>query len=111
MQFSITKTFENTIENAFLKNLVDFVSKDETPMRSRSLDASLFMDSYGNVYPSIMWSRRIGNIKESGYSLEPLWHNDEAEQVRKLIKEGKEPKGWTACEAYQTLVGNIASLL
>ncbi len=33
-------------------------------MKSRSLEASLFIDSFGNVYPSIMWDKKIGNIKE-----------------------------------------------
>ncbi len=101
---------KSLVESAFLRKLVTYIKEDKVPMKSRSLDASLFMDSYGNVYPSIMWGRRIGNIKESQYSLDPIWHNAEAEAVRQLIKEGKEPKAWTACEAYQTIVGNVFSL-
>ncbi len=99
------------IENAYLKKLVQYASTGKLPMKSKSLDASLFMDSYGNVYPSIMWGRKIGNIRETKYSLSEMWHNSEAEEVRKLIKEGKEPDAWTACEAYQTLVGNVTSLI
>ena len=99
------------IESAFLKKLVKYVQTEQVPLKSRSLDASLFMDSYGNVYPSIMWGRKIGNIRETGFDLAPLWNNAEANEVRSLIKQGKEPKGWTACEAYQTLVGNIKSML
>ena len=95
------------IESIFLKKLVKFLETGKPPMKSRSLDASLFMDSYGNVYPSIMWGRKIGNIRESNYSLDGIWHNAEAEEVRKLIREGKEPAGWTACEAYQSIVGDI----
>ncbi len=102
---------KSIIEGAFMKKLVTYVKEDRIPMKSRSLDASLFMDSYGNVYPSIMWGRKVGNIRETQYSLDPIWHGTEADEVRKLIKEGKEPKAWTACEAYQTLVGNVLSLL
>jgi len=99
------------IEGIFLKKLVKFLDTGKSPMRSRSLDASLFMDSYGNVYPSIMWGRKIGNIRESNYSLESIWHNSEAEDVRRLIREGKEPSGWTACEAYQSIVGDIKDII
>lgn len=99
------------IETAFLKKLDNYVKTGTSPMKGRSLDASLFLDSYGNVFPSIMWGRKIGNIRESDYDLLKLWHNAEAEEVRKLIKEGKEPDAWTACEAYQTLVGRIGSLI
>ncbi len=98
------------VEGAFLKKLGYYVKTGRAPMKGRSLDASLFMDSYGNVYPSIMWGRKIGNIRDSSYSLQPLWNNAEAQQVRSLIDQGKEPVAWTACEAYQTLVGNIGSL-
>lgn len=110
-QFDMIKAVQNTLEDAFLKKLVQYVETNEPPMKSRSLDASLFMDSYGNVYPSIMWGRRIGNIKDSEFSLGPIWQSQEADEVRKLIKEGKEPRSWTACEAYQTLSGDIKSLL
>lgn len=99
------------VESIFLKNLVKYIETGESPMKSRSLDASLFLDSYGNVYPSIMWGRKIGNIRESSYDLAPIWHGAEAEETRKLISEGKEPKAWTACEAYQTIVGNVRSFI
>ncbi len=99
------------IESAFLRNLVGYVRTGRTPLRSRSLDASLFLDSYGSVFPSIMWGRKIGNIRESGYSLDPIWRNTGAEEVRRLIREDKEPSGWTACEAYQALVGNVPRIL
>jgi len=99
------------IESAFLRHLVKYLYTGKTPIKSRSLEASLFMDSYGAVYPSIMWGKKIGNIKDTCYKLAQLWANSEAEEVRKLIREGKEPDAWTACEAYQALVGNIPSLL
>ncbi len=98
------------IETAFLRKLVRYLETSRSPMRSRSLDASLFLDSYGNVYPSIMWNRKIGNIRDVSYSLDALWHTPEAEEVRRLIRERKEPDCWTACEAYQALVGDIKSL-
>ncbi len=97
------------IEGVFLKNLVKYINTGKSPMPSRSLDASLFLDSYGNVYPSIMWGRKLGNIRDTQYSLKSIWHNSEAEEVRKIIKEGKEPQSWTACEAYQAIVGDIKS--
>ncbi len=99
------------VEGAFLKKLVDYIKTGESPIKSRSLDASLFMDSYGNVYPSIMWGRIVGNIRNTDFDLMPIWKNADAEEVRKLIKDGKEPNSWTACEAYQSLVGSIGNLL
>ncbi len=99
------------VENAFLKKLIEFAKEGKTPVKCRSLDASLFLDGWGNVYPSIMWNRKIGNIREVDYDLSKLWHNSEAEGVRKAIKNGSEPNEWTSCEAYQSLTGNILKIL
>ena len=95
------------IEGIFLRKLVDYVTTGKSPMKSRSMDVSLFLDSYGNVFPSIMWDKKIGNIRDTEYDLGKIWSSPEADEIRKSIKEGKEPDSWTACEAYQTIVGDI----
>ncbi len=99
------------MENMFIKKLADFARTGKQPMRSRSLEASLFLDSFGNVYPSIMWDRKVGNIRDCGYDLLGLWHNEIAEEVRSSIKNGKEPSQWTACEAYQSIGGGVLKLI
>lgn len=99
------------IESAFTRKLVAYAKTGSSPMKSRSLEASLFMDSFGNVYPSIMWDHKIGNIKEVEFDLSKLWNNEEAKKIREEIATGKEPNQWTSCEAYQILTGNILSLL
>ncbi len=99
------------IERAFLKGLIQFAKTGNQPYKSKSLDASIFIDSWGNVYPSIMWDRKLANLREIGFDLNNMWHSKEAEEIRQLIKEGKEPRQWTSCEAYQTLLGNVQSLI
>ncbi len=99
------------IETVFLKRLVDYVLTGKPQIKSRSLDASLFMDSFGNVYPSIMWDKKIGNIRESDFYLKKMWYNQTAKEIRKEIKSGNEPSNWTACEAYQSIAGNVAESL
>jgi MoaA/NifB/PqqE/SkfB family radical SAM enzyme len=99
------------VEGAFLKNLLVFAKTGKQPMKSRSLEASLFLDSWGNIYPSIMWDRKIANAREIGFDLGKVWTGREAEEVRAAIKKGEEPVQWTSCEAYQSIVGNVGSLL
>lgn len=99
------------IENAFLKRLAVFARTRRSPMKCRSLEASLFMDGWGNVYPSIMWNKKVGNVRETDLSLEPILGGAAALEVEREIKEGKEPSEWTSCEAYQVLTGSITSLL
>lgn len=99
------------IEAAFLRNLARYAETGKQPMSSRSGEASVFLDSFGNVYPSIMWDKKLGNIRETGYYMQSILGSDAAKGVRALIKEGREPLQWTSCEAYQALLGNLASVL
>lgn len=99
------------VEKVFLKNLIYYVKTGNPPMKSRSLDASLFLDSFGNVYPSVMWDKKISNIRNINYDLSKIWDGDLVKKLRRDIAEGKEPKHWTACEAYQSIVGNILSII
>jgi MoaA/NifB/PqqE/SkfB family radical SAM enzyme len=99
------------VQRAFMKGLVKFASTGKAPIKCRSLEASLFMDSWGNIYPSIMWDKKIANIREIGYDLGKIWNSDDAKQIRQMVAEGKDPQQWTSCEAYQALTGKITSLL
>lgn len=98
------------VESSFLKKLLYYAKTGEPPMRSRSLDASLFIDSFGNIYPSIMWDKRISNIRDINFDISRIWNSDYVNGLRREIREGKEPKHWTACEAYQSIMGNILSM-
>ncbi len=99
------------VEQAFLKKLVLFLNTGKRPMPTRNLELSLFLDSFGDVYPSIMWNEKLGNIRESGYSLDGILGSERAKQIREKVKKGEEPNAWTSCDAYQALVSNIGHLL
>lgn len=86
------------VENRYLKGLIHFVETGESPIPSREGEVSVFMDSWGEVYPSIMSDSKMGNVKDFDYSLE------------KLLASSKDPKPsqhWTSCEAYQTILGRL----
>jgi Fe-coproporphyrin III synthase len=94
-------------ERRFLAGLVDFAKTGRPPIRSRELMASLYMDSWGDVYPSVMWGLKLGSIRQSGYDLRPIWGGDVAESARQALKMGMSPKSWTSCEAYSSILGGI----
>ncbi|MGC8547883.1 MAG: radical SAM/SPASM domain-containing protein [Candidatus Micrarchaeia archaeon] len=99
------------VERAFLKKLIQFLGTGKRPMPTRNVELSVFLDSFGNVYPSIMWNEKLGNIREHAYSLQEVLNSEKARQAREKVERGEEPNAWTSCDAYQAIVSNIASLL
>ena len=94
------------LENAYLKRLDEFLTTGRTPMPCHALRASCFIDPWGVVYPCITYSRPIGRLRETGMRLDPIWNGDEARGVQREIWSGECPQCWTACEAYQSILGN-----
>jgi len=94
------------LESAYLKNLDRFLATGATPMPCHALRASCFIDPWGVVYPCITYSRPIGRLRETGMRLDPIWNDAQTSQLQKEIWKGQCPQCWTACEAYQSILGN-----
>lgn len=94
------------LENAYLKHLDGFLETGRTPMRCHALRASCFIDPWGVVYPCITYSRPLGRLRETGMRLAPIWNDGNVAAVQREIWDGQCPQCWTACEAYQSLLGN-----
>ena len=63
------------LENAYLKNLDEFLTTGRTPMPCHALRASCFIDPWGVVYPCITYSRPMGRLRDTGMRLDPIWND------------------------------------
>jgi radical SAM protein with 4Fe4S-binding SPASM domain len=95
------------LERSYLKHLDRFLLTGRTPMPCHALRASCFIDPWGVVYPCITYSRPIGRLRDTGMRLAPIWNAPETVIIQKEIWEGQCPQCWTACEAYQSILGNL----
>jgi radical SAM protein with 4Fe4S-binding SPASM domain len=95
------------LESLYLDRLDDFLQTGRTPMPCHALRASCFIDPWGVVYPCISYSRPIGRLRDTGMRLEPIWHAADTARLQGEIWQGECPQCWTACEAYQSILGNV----
>jgi radical SAM protein with 4Fe4S-binding SPASM domain len=98
---------QQLLENTYLARLDEFLLTGQTPMPCHALRASCFIDPWGVVYPCITYSKPIGSLRETGMRLEPIWNAFETRRVQREIWDGQCPQCWTACEAYQSILGNV----
>ena len=96
------------VEHRYLRHLDRFMSTGQTPMRCHALRSSCFVDPWGRGFPCITYSRPVGNLRESGMDLEPIWRGQEAAELQSEIWNYQCPQCWTACEAYHSILGNLA---
>jgi MoaA/NifB/PqqE/SkfB family radical SAM enzyme len=94
------------VEDRYLDHLGTYLQTGHTPMRCHSLRSSCFVDPWGVVYPCITYSRPVGRLREHGMRLAPVWQGAEARGLQREIWSGRCPQCWTACEAYQSILGN-----
>jgi radical SAM protein with 4Fe4S-binding SPASM domain len=101
------RTVADLVEASYLRHLETYLQTGAMPMRCHSLRSSCFIDPWGTVYPCITYTRPLGALREHAMSLEPIWTAAATAQVQKEIWDGDCPTCWTACEAYQSILGNL----
>lgn len=102
-----SRTLHQRLETAYLQYLDTYLQSGRTPMPCHALRASCFIDPWGVVYPCITYSHPIGRLRETAMRLAPIWEAEQARRVQREIWEGQCPQCWTACEAYQSILGNV----
>lgn len=101
------RSAQQLLETIYLRHLDRYLQTGHTPMPCHALRAGCFIDPWGVVYPCITYSRPLGRLRDTGMRLAPIWHAADTAQVQQEIWQGKCPQCWTACEAYQSILGNV----
>lgn len=103
----LPRTPAEWLEGEYLRRLDAWVENGAPPMRCHSLRSSCFIDPSGTVFPCITYSRPLGNLRETDMDLAAIWHAASTKAVQSEIWSGQCPQCWTACEAYQSILGNV----
>jgi radical SAM protein with 4Fe4S-binding SPASM domain len=105
-----TKTI-NFIDNIYLKKAYEYLKTNKTPFSCKALTSSVFIDSWGYVYPCTIWNFPLGNLRENNYDLKKVLSSEKAKITRLKAIKLKCPNCWTPCEANQTIMGNVLKLI
>jgi len=95
------------LEDQYLRLADQYLQTGVTPVTCQALAGSVFIDSFGYIYPCSIYSKRMANIKDIDYDLEGYWNSKEILDAREEIERGDCPQCWTPCEAYQSILGKL----
>lgn len=103
----LPRTPAEWLERQYLRRLETYVGTRQPPMRCHALRSSCFIDPNGVVFPCITYSRPIGSLRATGMDLRAIWKAPQTAAIQREIWQGECPQCWTACEAYQSILGNL----
>ena len=98
----------NLIDQIYRQLSLHFIKTGETPISCNAVKDSIYLSEKGGVYPCSMWNYPLGNIRDYQYNLQSILNTKKTTTSIELIKNKKCSHCWTPCEAYQSIIGNIA---
>ena len=90
------------LEVKYMEGTLEFLRTRRSPIPNRDGELSVFMDSYGTVFPSIMTSMKLGSIRQDGSSLEKMLAHAELGVQHENY--------YTPCESYQSVLGALLKM-
>jgi MoaA/NifB/PqqE/SkfB family radical SAM enzyme len=96
------------LEDRYQALVPAYYETGRSPLPCSALKTSCFIDTYWNLFPCSIWDEKVGNLRENGFDLAALWNSERRLALRKDVADENCPHCWTPCEAYPTLLGNLA---
>jgi MoaA/NifB/PqqE/SkfB family radical SAM enzyme len=96
------------LEDRYQALVSRYYETGESPLPCTALSTSCFIDPYWNLFACSIWSEQVGNLRENRFDLRLLWHSDRRRQLRAAVADRRCSHCWTPCEAYPTILGNLA---
>jgi MoaA/NifB/PqqE/SkfB family radical SAM enzyme len=96
------------LEDRYQSLIATYYETHKSPLPCTALSSSCFIDAYWNLFPCSIWSEQVGNLRDAKFDLRALWDSERARYLRGEVVEERCSHCWTPCEAYPTILGNLA---
>jgi MoaA/NifB/PqqE/SkfB family radical SAM enzyme len=96
------------LEDRYQALIPKYYETGKSPLPCTALSSSCFIDAYWNLYPCSIWDEKIGNLREQNFDLQGMWDGERRRQLRTDVMNENCDHCWTPCEAYPTILGNLA---
>ena len=96
------------LEDRYQALVSKYYETGKSPLPCTALSSSCFIDAYWDLFACSIWSEKVGNLRDNGFDLKSLWDGERRRALRKDVIEENCSHCWTPCEAYPTILGNLA---
>jgi MoaA/NifB/PqqE/SkfB family radical SAM enzyme len=99
----------DAIEATYLRLLPAYLETGRSPLPCKSLVASVFVATNGDVHPCTVWDRPLGNAYRT--PLREILATETARRTRDEVARDRCPGCWSPCEANPTIVASAPESL
>ena len=96
------------LEDRYQALVSRYYETGKSPLPCTALSSSCFVDAYWNLFACSIWDAQVGNLRDNGFDLRALWESDRRRALRADVVEERCSHCWTPCEAYPSILGNLA---
>ena len=96
------------LEDRYQALIARYYETGRSPLPCTALSSSCFIDAYWNLFACSIWDAKVGNLRDNGFDLRAMWDGDVRRQLREEVAAERCSHCWTPCEAYPTILGNLA---
>lgn len=96
------------LENRYQGLIAKYYETGRSPLPCTALSSSCFIDAYWNLFACSIWTEKVGNLRDARFDLGALWDSDRRRGLREEVVAERCSHCWTPCEAYPTILGNLA---
>jgi MoaA/NifB/PqqE/SkfB family radical SAM enzyme len=96
------------LEDRYQALVSKYYETHKSPLPCTALSSSCFIDAYWNLFACSIWDAKVGNLRDSAFDLRALWDSQRRHELRDDVIGERCSHCWTPCEAYPTILGNLA---
>ena len=96
------------LEDRYQALIANYYKTGRSPLPCTALSSSCFIDAYWDLYACSIWDEKVGSLRENGFDLKALWDSARRKELRDDVVGERCDHCWTPCEAYPTILGNLA---
>ncbi len=98
------------LEDRYQALVARYYQTHRSPLPCAALDSSCFIDPYWTLFPCSIWDQPLGSLRDHDFELQRLWRAAPTRAARAAVVREECPHCWTPCEAYPTILGNLAEV-
>jgi len=100
-------SINNFLRRVYLKFYLEYRKQGKTPLKCQALSSSLFIDPYGDLFPCVVFNKKLINIKEMGHDLSLVWRRDATRRISRECVYNNCPVCWSPCDAFSSIGGSL----